>query len=505
MKIFSAEQIKAWDAYTIQHEPIASINLMERAAMECVLWLSSHNYTNKKFIVFCGPGNNGGDGLAIARLLLEKNIRVDVYLLESDSAMSADCSMNLKRLHDINKNASVLKSSDALPEISKDDIIIDALYGYGLNRPVWGIAQKVVQHINASGADIIAVDMPSGLYADKCSAGNTIINATHTLSFQVMKLAFLLPENAEYTGEVHILDIGLNREYYDSTSTRFEITSHKHIQSLYTPRKKFSHKGTYGNAALIAGSYGMMGAAVLSASACIRGGAGKLTCYIPACGYNIMQIAVPEAMCITDENNTHLASFQFKAKYDAYAIGPGIGTAAETVSAVENLLDEQPKRLIIDADGLNILAANPHLLPKLPRNTILTPHPKEFEKLFGAAANQFERLELALQKAKEMGIYILIKGNYSFMALPDGRSLFNPTGNPGMATGGSGDVLTGILLALYAQYESAERVLLMGVYLHGLAGDVAAGQKTEEAMNAGDIIGYMSQAYAAIKKPVYFP
>lgn len=505
MKIFSAAQIKAWDEYTIHHEPIASIDLMERAAQECVLWLGVHLQKDKQVYIFCGPGNNGGDGLAIARLLLEKGVTIHVYIAETGVARSTDCAANLQELTAMGEPVAFIQNNNDLPAITKDDIIIDALYGYGLNRPLSGVAESIVKHINASGSTVVAIDMPSGLYADKSSLGNTIVNATYTLSFQLMKLAFLLAENTAYTGEVQILNIGLHPKYYDETTAQSEIISHEYIHSLHQPRKRFSHKGTYGNAALIAGSYGMMGAAMLGATSCLRSGAGKLTCYIPGCGYNIVQTFIPEAMCVADEHQTHHTQLHLKTKYDAYAVGPGMGLFEETATVMESLFDAKPERLIIDADGLNVLSANPSLLSKIPQNTILTPHPKEFEKLFGSTHNQFERLELALTKAKKLQVYILIKGNLSFIATPGGKGYFNPTGNPGMATAGSGDVLTGMLLGLYAQLAEAENVLLTGVYMHGLAGDIAASHKTEEAMIAGDIIDYIPQAYAAIKKPVYFP
>ncbi|MFT3705011.1 MAG: NAD(P)H-hydrate dehydratase [Agriterribacter sp.] len=506
MKIFSAAQIKKWDEYTIHHEPVTSVDLMERAATECALWFLSEYYnTRPQVYIFCGTGNNGGDGLAIARLLHEKKSAVHVYMLETGADKSPDCTVNLQRLVNIGLPVIFIQNQHDLPAIHNDAIIIDALYGYGLNRPLSGIAETVVKHMNASKAETIAIDMPSGLYADKSSSGNTIIKATHTLSFQVMKLAFLLPENAMYTGDIHIVDIALHQQFYNEEAAAFEIVSHELIHSFYKPREKFSHKGSYGNTALIAGSYGMMGAAVLSSAACMRAGAGKLTCYIPACGYTVLQSTVPEAMCITDHNITHHAALHLHTKYDAYAIGPGIGQQEDRVSVIETLLEAKPERLIIDADALNLLGSHRHLYTQIPANTILTPHPKEFEKLFGASNNQFERLNLALQKAAELKCFIIIKGNNTFIATPSGKGYFNPTGNPGMATAGSGDVLTGMLLGLYGQMGDAEAVLLTGVYMHGLAGDIAARNKTEEALIAGDIIDCIPQAYTAIKKPVYFP
>ncbi|PVD53030.1 bifunctional ADP-dependent NAD(P)H-hydrate dehydratase/NAD(P)H-hydrate epimerase [Terrimonas sp.] len=502
MKIFSAAQIKQWDEYTMQHEPVSSLGLMERAATKCAEWVIQHTDLNKNIIIYCGPGNNGGDGLVIARILLLRGRKVQVYFV--DGSQSADFKSNFERLLQHNISPVLLSSPDLFPEHRDEDIIIDALFGYGLNRPLSGIADVLVKHINQSKATIVSIDIPSGLFADKSSKGNTIAEAAHTLTFQIMKLAFLLPENAPCTGEVTVLDIGLHRDFYNHTDAAFEITSHKTIHNCYSPRKRFSHKGTYGSAALIAGSHGMMGAAVLGAQSCMRSGAGKLTCYIPKCGYAVLQSTVPEAMCVTDENETHHTSLRLKMQYDAYAIGPGIGQSEATVAVLKTLLQQKPARLIIDADGLNILAAHPSLLGQLPANTILTPHPKEFEKLFGKAENDFDRMQLALDKAKALQAYIVLKGFYSFIATPGGKGYFNPTGNPGMATAGSGDVLTGILLGLYAQTSDPEKVVVTGVYLHGLAGDVAAVEKSEEGLIAGDIADYLPRVWLAIKKPEYF-
>ena len=504
MKLFSAAQIRQWDQYTIQNEPVSSVDLMERAAMRCCDWIDSNMQAPQKYTVFCGPGNNGGDGLAIARLLILKKNTVQVFILGNAGKNSADFLTNLEKLQALTTQIELLEKESAFPFISSSDIIIDALFGNGLNRPLDGLSEALVTHINRSGAPVIAIDIPSGVFADKSSKGNAVIHATFTLTFQVMKLAFLLPENAAYTGDVYIMDIGLHQQYYNNTTAGFEIIEQESIHSFIQPRKKFSHKGTYGNAALVAGSHGMMGAAVLGAKACMHSGAGKLTCYIPDCGYTILQSTVPEAMCITGTNEKYHTSLTLKTEYDALAIGPGLGQHETGATVLETLLDKNPRRLIIDADGLNLLSANPRLYSKIPAHTILTPHPKEFERLFGTTKNDFERLELALQKAKELQVYIVIKGNYSFIATPGGKGYFNPTGNPGMATAGSGDVLTGILLGLYAQYNNAEEVVLTGVYLHGLAGDIAAKQQTEEALVAGDIIESMPAAFAHIKTGVYF-
>lgn len=500
MKIFSASQIKQWDQYTIAHEPVASIDLMERAAAGCVQWITGNTPPEKNILIFCGPGNNGGDGLAIARMLQRPGRRVTVFILKS-AQYSDDFSVNLRRLQSFETQPTYIETTDDLPFIHPDSIVVDALYGYGLNRPLEGIAATLVKHLNQSGAEIISIDIASGLFADQSTPGNSIILPAHTLSFQVFKLAFLLPENEPYTGCVHIIDIGLHPEYCQKTEAAYEMVSETLIRSFYTPRSGFSHKGNYGNLLLVSGSYGMMGAAVLAARACLRSGAGKLTCYIPACGYAILQSDVPEAMCLTDEGERHIEKPAIPDGFDGYAVGPGLGSYPEGALVMEQLFAMKPARLVADADALNILAGNSDLKSAIPTNTILTPHPKEFERLFGKTTNHFERLKLALETAQSLQIYIVLKGKYSLIATPSGKGYFNTTGNPGMATGGSGDVLTGILLGLSAQYRDTEQAVLTGVYLHGLSGDFAADEKTPEAMVAGDLVEYLP---AAFKKVFYY-
>lgn len=497
MKIFSAAQVKAWDKYTIQHEPISSVDLMERASAACVEWLKKNIKLSQKLVLFCGPGNNGGDGLAIARMILLSGGTVDIYVLQSDH-FSNDFTANLQRLRALSHPVNYLIQESDIPALENDAVIIDALFGSGLNRGLEGLAQTLVTNINKSQTTVVSVDMPSGLFADKTSKNNTVIEADYTLTFQTLKLAFLLPENSDYAGEVTVLDIGLHPQYYRDTDSGFEVISSEFIHSIYRPRKKFSHKGSFGTCALIAGSYGMMGAAVLSAQACMRSGAGKLRCHIPETGYDILQSAVPEAMCITDSGNKFHSKLTVSSEYDAYAVGPGLGSETEA-TLLKELFEQKPERLIMDADALNLLADNKNLYRQIPPQTIITPHPKEFERLFGSTPDNFARLKLAQQKAQELQVYIILKGNYSFIATPGGRGYFNPTGNPGMATAGSGDVLTGMLLGLSGQYPDAAHVAILGTYLHGLAGDMAASEKTEEAMVAGDIIDYLPNAFKSIK------
>jgi len=497
MKLFSAEQIRLWDQYTIQHEPIPSINLMERAAFQCVDWLERHGYTDKPFHIFCGKGNNGGDGLAIARMLSERKMTVSVHILEFGHKGTDDFQANLARLH---QHPDVLirfiQTQENFHALTSDDIVIDALFGSGLNRGLEGVTANLVQHINNSNSVVISIDVPSGLFTDRSSKGKTVIKADHTLSFQCFKLAFLVAENSSFVGEVHILDIGLHPDFYPTVSSNYELTDANLIRSIYKPRNKFGHKGNFGHALIVAGSYGKIGAAVLSAKACLRSGAGLLSCHIPKCGYGIMQTALPEAMVMTDFNS----SFNTKldddpAKYDAIGIGPGIGTASETKMMLKDILGSCKKPLVLDADALNIIASQKDLLSFVPKGSILTPHPKEFERMFGETENEFERIELALQKAIELNLVIVVKGHHTLIAAANGQAFFNSTGNAGMATAGSGDTLTGILTGLLAQGYVSVDAAVLAVFIHGLAGDIAAKKISMEAMLAGDIIDCLPEAF----------
>ena len=496
MKVFNAEEIRAWDQYTINHVPIASINLMERAATACVDWLKENELLSHSFLIFCGKGNNGGDGLAIARMLAERYCSVHVYILEFGHKGTEDFQVNLERLHQASADIRFIQTKENFPVFNENEIIVDALFGSGLNRPIDGITASLVEHINHSGCRIISIDIPSGLSADHSSKGNIAIKATDTLSFQCYKPAFLVSENSPFTGNVYILNIGLHPDYYNSLSTAFEITDNNIVRSVYKPRNRFAHKGDFGHALLVAGSYGKMGAAVLSARACLRSGAGLLTCHIPKCGYEIMQSSLPEAMVLTDFNTSFLTKIEDDLeKYDAVGIGPGIGTASETRSLLQDIFKTCHRPLVLDADALNIIASQKDLLSLIPKGSILTPHPKEFERLFGTSKNDFERITLASAKAKEFNIVIVLKGHHTFIASPGRKGFFNSTGNAGMATAGSGDTLTGILTALLAQGYNSQEAALLGVYIHGVAGDYAAKKNSMEAMIAGDIIDNIGNAF----------
>lgn len=499
MQILSAVQIRAWDEYTIRELGIQSIDLMERASTACFNWLMENGFKQYAFSVFCGKGNNGGDGLAIARMLTQSGHAVTVYILEFGAKGTADFQTNLARLHQTNAAIKFISSVDTLHPVDPHSIVIDALLGTGLNRPLDGLTAAVVKHINQSGNTVIAIDIPSGLFADKSAKDETSIEAAHTLSFQCFKPAFLVAENAAFLGEIHILDIGLQKGYLSTITPEFQFIDADIVNAILQPRKKFAHKGNFGYAALIAGSMGMMGAAVLSSEACLRSGVGKLTCYIPRIGYEIMQTSVPEAMCKIAGTEQIGTIYSFEG-YSAIGAGPGLGQEESIASLLQSLFKQSNATLVLDADALNVLGKNKELLTNIPHHTIITPHVKEFERLFGTAANDFERMQLAIRKAKELGITIVLKGAYSLVATPGGMAWFNSTGNPGMATGGSGDVLTGVITGLAAQGYLPEQAALAGVYLHGLAGDLAANAVSEPALIASDITAFLGDAFLHLQQ-----
>jgi ADP-dependent NAD(P)H-hydrate dehydratase / NAD(P)H-hydrate epimerase len=502
MKIFSAGQVRAWDVYTIAHEPVAPIDLMERTAGSCVQWLLRHFPNRKPFHIFCGRGNNGGDGLAIARILIAEGQEVAVYVLDTVGVSSEDFRHNRERLEAITLIHPV-KESTVLPEVPHGAIVVDALFGTGLNKPLYGIAGRLVKHLNEQSNTRISIDMPSGLFADAVSSENVVISAHHTLTFAAPKLALLLQENGPYTGEVHILDIGLSPAYLEATETAYEFVDETLVRSIYRPRNRFAHKGTFGHALVAAGSYGKMGAALMAASACLRGGAGLLSCHVPRCGVGILQTALPEAMVLPDADEEFLTAIpEGIERFSAIGIGPGIGSSDATVELLERYLQHAVCPLVLDADALNIFAQHPYWLQRLPAGSILTPHPKEFDRIFGAHSSDFDRIATALTQAKALQSVVLLKGHHTFIATPGGRGYFNSTGNAGMAKGGSGDVLTGLLAALLAQGYSPVNAAILGVWLHGYAGDAASRKWSAESMLPTDLAACLGDGFKALQEKV---
>ncbi len=504
MKIFSADQIKTWDRYTIEHEPVTSIDLMERAARAFVNQLL-HIYPEQPFLVFCGSGNNGGDGLAIARLLKQQHVAVEVWLFQ-DKNLSADTQINYDRL---------IQSGFPVKRITKDQpvaetewlrinaeqlVFVDALFGTGLNREATGEFADYIHRINAAQKKVVAVDIPSGLFADLSSKeGQTIIRATETITFQIPKRSFFYQRNHRYLGNWYAMDIELSPVFVNQTATDIHFTEWATIKEIYKPRSSFAHKGNFGKGLLIAGSYGMMGAAVMAARACLHSGIGLLKVYTPSCGLTIFQTSIPEAMVLTDPSEKEFSELPDTSSYQAIGLGPGWHESEQASKFLKEILKASKMPLVIDAGALNVLSRDNSLLKDIPAGSILTPHKKEFDRLAERELSQQEQEAQAITWAKQYTINFVLKGKYSAVVLSNGTIHYNSTGNAGMAKGGSGDCLTGILLALLAQGYSSEHAAIMGTFLHGYAGDEAAKQHSQEAMLPSDLIDHIGDFFKTFR------
>lgn len=497
LKILPVEKIREADAYTIANEPISSLDLMERAAIACFRWIEKMADTDRQFRIVCGTGNNGGDGLVIARLLNAQGYRVELYIVRFSKEVSADFEANFDRLADLpDLIINEVYEQDPELELGEDDIVIDALLGSGLSRPLSGLLAQVVEKINRSNALVIAVDMPSGLFADMPVNPKTpVIRADYTLTFQFPKTAFFIPENETFIGKWILLDIGLHEDFIDEVACEKMLIEKQDCISLHRHRSKFAHKGNFGHALLIAGKTGSFGAAIMASGACLRSGVGLLTTHVPGDGFLVMQSAVPEAMVSIDTEDNCFSMLPELDVYNAIGVGPGIGMASETQAALKLLIQQTTHPLILDADALNILAENKTWLAFLPPGSILTPHPKEFERLTSKTENHFDKLELLRAFAVRFKLNVILKGAYSALATPEGNLYFNSTGNPGMATGGSGDVLTGIILGLLSSGYPARDACILGMWVHGRAGDIAARRLGYEALLARDVIENLGKAF----------
>jgi hydroxyethylthiazole kinase-like uncharacterized protein yjeF len=500
MKVFTAAQIKACDAFTIQEQNITSGDLMERAARACFEWVYKNYSRNTPVLVVCGMGNNGGDGLALTRILLQEGFSTKAVVLKHTEQFSPDATQNFTLLHHLAPdNIQILTEGMFITELPENILLIDCLFGTGLNRPLEGWPAEFVREFNELKNDKIAIDIPGGLPSDSLPAKDAaVIKAKHTLSFQFYKRSFLHKEAEVFTGNIHILDIGLSEKFIGITHSQYNTIDHEVIKSIYQPRNSFGHKGTYGKAMLIGGSYGKIGAIALSTKAALRSGAGLVFTQAPQCGYEILQALNPEAMFISGGKD-----FIEQIDVDDKAtvgIGPGLGQQPETKQALLSFLEQYNEPVVLDADALNILSEKEDYLHLLTSDTILTPHPKEFERLFGVAKDSMFQVEIGRAKAMKYNIFIVLKGHHTAVLTPSGECWYNTTGNAGMATGGTGDILTGIITSLRAQGYTAKNAALLGVYLHGLAGDLAAKDLSREALIAGDIPDYLGKAFLSVGK-----
>lgn len=498
MKIPTIKNAREADAFTIENEPITSVDLMERAASTAFGWIENklNHQTETNVKIFCGMGNNGGDGFVLGRLFCQKHYDVEVFHVHAGEKMSHDCQVNYERLKALNPSVvhDVFSKKD-FPEISDSDVVIDAMFGSGLTRPLEGLAAEIVEHLNNNQAVRIAIDIASGLNGDGLATSKHTFRPDYTLSFQFPKLAFLLPENEPFVGNWEVLDIKIHPDYVEKVESVNFLTESEVVRPLVHRRGKHSHKGTYGHALLIAGSTGKTGAALLAAESCLRSGVGLLTAHLPKSATLPLQVYLPEAMMSVDESEDCFSQLPDLLNYTAIGTGPGLGKRPETANALKRLIQETKVPVVLDADALNIISENKTWLAFLPERTIMTPHPKEFERLFGKTENSLQRLELQREMSRKYNLIIVLKGANTAVTFPTGACFFNTTGNPGMATAGSGDVLTGIILSLVAQRYTPEEAALLGVYLHGLAGDIAASENGMESLIASDISKNIGKAF----------
>lgn len=494
MKILSSSQIKECDSATIE-KGISSISLMENAAKKCANWIVDNFKSNQSFSIFCGNGNNGGDGFAIARILYEKGFDVEVFINKDNMKFSREAEINFKKIKAIS-GIDVKDFSEVFNVNDEKSIIVDALFGFGLNRELSDDFKNLIKKLNQIKAQKISIDIPTGLYADKIIEENsTVFKADFTLTFQFYKKSFLHPETGKFCGKIIVLNIDLDKDFIKEVGTDYFVTDEKLIKEIYKPRGDFSHKGTFGKSILVGGSYGKMGAILMSTLSALKTGSGLTFTIAPECGNFILQSQIPEAMFIgSGENYIDKIEIQEKA---VYGIGPGLGKEKQTKKALLEFLESYNQYIVLDADALNILAEN-NKLNLIPKNAVITPHPLEFERLFGKTANSFERIELAKQKAKELQIFIILKDHHTAVITPEKKVFYNITGNSGMAKGGSGDVLTGILTSLISQKYEIEKSCIFGVWLHGKAGDLAAQKFSKEAMLPTDLINKIREVFKSL-------
>ena len=508
MKVLRSDQVKELDKFTIENEPILPINLMERAARACTDWITKYYGYDREFKIFVGPGNNGGDGLAIARMLSEKGYYVEAYVTGklSDNGLT-----NYNRL--VKKGAAkvfTINGVDKFPMLEESDVLIDALFGSGLDRPIEGYIASLVNYLNDSGSTIISIDIPSGLFAEDNTPQKVItidgtqyyanvIKATYTLTFELPFISFFFADDAIHIGHWEILPIGLHTGFIEHEPVDNYYITHADAKELLKARYKFAHKGNFGHALLITGGFGKMGASILAAKACLKSGVGLVSTHTPQSGIGYLQTAVPENMISADEDMNYFSSLPENFEpYNTIGIGPGLGINEKTQAALKQLLEAAKVPMVVDADALNILSQNKEWLKLIPENSILTPHPKELDRLTSPKKHVYSRIESQTQLSKDYKIFVVQKGGNSGISDPEGVVYYNSSGNPGLATGGTGDVLTGIITSLLAQGYASRDAAVLGPYVHGLAGDLAAKEMGEEAVTASEVITFLGKAFKHI-------
>lgn len=490
MKIYTSEIIREIDKATCETQGISSLELMERAASAVSCEIVSRFNPNHRFVVMAGPGNNGGDALAVARMLYEQGYRkLEIFLFNVLGKLSHDCNEEKERLMEVEGiDFTEVKNDFQPPALGPDDIVIDGLFGSGLKGTLQKGFLTLVRYINESDAFVISIDIPSGLSGEwnENVSRRDMIHSNLTFTFQFPRLSFFFEENEDVIGEWHILDIGLDDSKIQ-VNTDYILVEEKNVRPYIKKRKNFSGKRDYGSALIFAGSIGMSGAAVLAAKGCLRSGAGLVTVHSARISLPILQTAVPEAMFEPDQNENYISDMEVHHNHQVVSVGPGIGQNVKTINALEGLLKNYKNPMVLDADALNCIALRPHLLSLLPSYSIITPHIGEFDRLFGEHNSTEQRLKKAIEMAKYYNIIIVLKGHYTATIRPTGRVYINSSGNPGMATGGAGDVLTGVITALLSQGIRPEQAATIGVYVHGKAGDISTEKWGEFGVLASEI------------------
>ena len=493
MKMFTSPVVAKWDQETISKHHQHSYELMSVAGEECAREIMEKELSTE-FVFFCGTGNNGGDGLVISLSLHQHSNEVSVLIVGDPDQGSPDFRHFLDEVVAADIAVNFLKEDSEWPVLSEDVVIIDAIFGNGLNRILDGWRADLVEKINELHQRKISIDVPSGMLPDLMEAqAGAVICADLTLAIEVPKRAMMFPENHRYVGALQIVSIGLDEDFEEKEPCDLVFFQSREASEIVIPRKKFSHKNQFGHARIVAGSRGKTGAAILAARAVLRAGAGLVTVSVPSCAEQALLTALPEAMCDPDDGVEALSSCKPSIGFDATGIGPGIGQAPETAMMLRRFLHENSGPLVLDADAINLIATK-KLLKDVPSKSILTPHVGEFDRLFGEHDDHFSRLETLRLMSSKHDLIIVLKGAHSATALPDGRLFFNASGNPAMATAGSGDVLTGVITSFLAQGYKPEDAAPLGVYVHGLAGDFATSLTGVQGLLASDIIAHLPLA-----------
>lgn len=498
MKIFSTQQIRDIDSKTIAYDKISSLQLMKKAAKAFFDWFVNQNYDETKPIaVVCGTGNNGGDGLVVARLLLKSGYRVRVWILEYSEKYAKDCARNIQVAQEEKILIHKIISEKDIPDFSNSALIIDAIFGTGLTREIEGFPRTCIQRMNESEKPIISIDVPSGMFLDKKTT--FAVQASETVTLEIPKLALFLPENHQFAGNVSLVPIGLNKKAISETGTNQFYIEKEDIKKIIKPLSKFAHKGTFGHALIIGGSLGKSGSVCLASKAALKSGCGLVTAYIPQCGKQVIESNLPEAMFIVDNSENHISNITFELKPDAIGVGVGLGKHPETKETFYHFLQKNTFPLVVDADGINLLSENKDWLKLLPPQTILTPHPKELSRLIGDWNDDFEKIEKTKTLSAKYRLIVVIKGAYT-MTVSGEQLYLNSSGTPALATAGSGDVLTGMITSLLAQGYLPIEAVRAAIYLHGSTADITRQKIHPRSFIASDIIENIGNAYFEMEK-----